>query len=89
MSETAMLEFGQQGLALALMVATPLLAASLVVGILISLAQVATSLQDATLTFVPKIFAVGIALMLIANWMARTLVEFTHRIITGLPGVVG
>ena len=89
MSEAVVLEFAQQGLRVALLVATPLLAVSLVVGILISLIQVATSLQDATLTFVPKIFAVGLALLLITHWMAQTLVEFTGRILTGLPGVVG
>jgi flagellar biosynthetic protein FliQ len=89
MSEAAVLEFGQQALMLALLVAAPLLLASLVVGIMVSLAQVATSLQDATLTFVPKIFAVGVMLVLIAPWMARTLVEFTQRIIAGVPGALG
>lgn len=89
MSEALVLEFGQEALMLALTVAAPLLLSSLVVGILVSLVQVATSLQDATLTFVPKIFAVGVVLILIAHWMARTLTEFTQRLLAGVPHVVG
>ena len=89
MSEALALEYAKQALQIALLVAAPLLAISLVVGILVSLFQVATSLQDATLTFVPKIFAVGITMLLLAHWMTRMLVEFTQRILTGIPGAVG
>ena len=89
MSETAILEFGQQGLQMALLVAGPLLAVSLVVGVLVSLVQVATSLQDATLTFVPKIFAVGVTLLLFAHWMTRTLVDFTQAIFSNIARTIG
>ncbi len=89
MSESAALELGQQALQIALIVATPLLMASLVVGILVSLVQVATSLQDATLTFVPKIFAVGVVMLLLTSWMAGTLVDYTRRTLEAIPGVVG
>ncbi|MCP3979359.1 MAG: flagellar biosynthesis protein FliQ [bacterium] len=89
MGESAFLEIGQQGLQIALLVAAPLLMASLIVGILISLVQVATSLQDATLTFVPKILAVGLTLLLIGHWMMRVLVDYTNRILTILPGIIG
>jgi flagellar biosynthetic protein FliQ len=89
MSEAAVLEIGQYGLRIALMVAAPLLLASLAVGILVSLVQVATSLQDATMTFVPKIFAVGLALFLIGPWMMRVLVECARKILMSVPGAVG
>jgi flagellar biosynthetic protein FliQ len=89
MTEAAVLEIGQYALRVALMVAAPLLLASLAVGIMVSIVQVATSLQDATMTFVPKIFAVGLALFLIGPWMLRVLVECARRILTSVPGVVG
>ena len=89
MSEALALEYGKQALQVALLVAAPLLAVSLVVGIVVSLFQVATSLQDATLTFVPKIFAVGIAMLLLSHWMTQMLVDFTHRILASIPDAVG
>jgi len=70
-------------------VAGPLLVISLVIGLLISLFQVATSIQDVTLTFVPKIVAVAVALLLIGPWMLRTLIDFTQRLIESVPGLLG
>ncbi len=87
MTETQVIEIGRQAIQVALMVALPLLAVSLVTGLTISLFQVATSLQDVTLTFVPKIVMVGLALLLSANWILRLLVEFTRSILNGVPGM--
>ena len=87
MNEAQVLEVGQQALRVALIVSFPLLLASMVVGILVSIVQVATSLQDATLTFVPKILGVGLRLLLTGTWMLRTLVDFTRDLLTRLPGV--
>jgi flagellar biosynthetic protein FliQ len=89
MSETFVLEISRQALQVALLVAMPMLAASLLVGIVVSLIQVATSLQDATLTFVPKIITVAAALLLAGNWMIHTLLDFTRRIFAALPAVLG
>jgi flagellar biosynthetic protein FliQ len=88
-SDSAVVEIGRQALQVAIMVALPMLLASLVTGILVSLFQVATSLQDVTLTFVPKILAVGAALLLAGTWIIRMLVDFTHKIFSSLPGVLG
>ena len=89
MSEAAVMEIGRQALQVAMMVSLPLLLASLLTGILVSLLQVATSIQDVTLTFVPKIIAVGAALVLASTWMVRVLVEFTRDVFLSLPQVVG
>ena len=89
MSEAAVVEIGRQALQVALLAALPMLLASLVVGVLVSLIQVATSLQDATLTFVPKILAVGGALLLAGHWIIRILLDFTRHIFAALPGAVG
>ena len=89
MSETYVLEISRQALHVALLVAAPMLAASLVVGILISLIQVATSLQDATLTFVPKILSVAAALLLAGNSIIHVLLDFTRQVFTALPAVLG
>ena len=89
MGQAEVVEIGRQGLQVALLVAGPLLVISLVIGLLISLFQVATSIQDVTLTFVPKIVAVAVALLLIGPWMLRTLIDFTQRLIESVPGLLG
>lgn len=89
MSESSVIEIGSQALQVTLLVASPLLAASLLIGIVVSLVQVATSIQDVTLTFVPKILAVTLLMLLFGPWMIRTLVDFTQRIFLLIPGAVG
>ena len=89
MNETSVLEIAQLAIQTALMVAGPLLLAGLTVGILVSLFQVATSLQDATLTFVPKILAVGLALILLGPWMLNTLTAFTRLVLSRVAGAAG
>ena len=89
MGEAEVLELARQALQVTLLVAGPMLMASLVIGIFISLIQVATSIQDATLTFVPKIIAVGVTLLLAGAWMIRVLTEFTHRVFSSVAGAAG
>ena len=62
----------------ALMVALPLLAVSLFVGIIVSVFQAATSIQEMTLTFVPKVLGFVAVIFLLGSWMLSTLVGFTH-----------
>ncbi|HRJ78490.1 MAG: hypothetical protein HPKKFMNG_00172 [Planctomycetes bacterium] len=58
--------------------AAPMLVAALVVGLVISIFQTATSIQDQTLSFVPKILVIGALLLLLFPWMSRTLMEYTE-----------
>ena len=89
MGQADVIELGRQGIQVALLVAGPLLMISLVIGLVISLFQVATSIQDVTLTFVPKIVAVAVALLLIGPWMLRTLIDFTRQLFNAVPGLLG
>ena len=63
-------------------IAAPLLITSLVVGLLISIVQVATQIQEMTLTFVPKIIAAVIVVLTTSGWMLNSLVEFTRQVFT-------
>ncbi len=65
----------------AALVAAPALLVILVIGLLISVVQVATQVQEMTLTFVPKLIALGLTLMLLGGWMLATVVEFARRAI--------
>lgn len=80
---------GQQALQVLLMVAAPMLLTILVVGLLVSLLQAATQLNEATLSFVPKIIAAVAVLAIAGPWMMTTLVEFLQRSLLSIPTAVG
>ena len=71
------------------MVAAPLLVVALVVGLLVSVVQAVTQVNEATLSFVPKIVAVGATLVIVGPWMITMLVEYIRRIILSIPGALG
>ena len=80
---------GQQALQVLLMVSAPMLLTILVVGLVVSLLQAATQLNEATLSFVPKIIAAVAVLMIAGPWMMTTLVEFLQRTLLSIPTAVG
>lgn len=80
---------GQQGLYLLLMVSAPVLLAVLVVGLVVSVFQAATQINEATLSFVPKIIAAVAVLAFAGPWMMTTLVEYLQRTLQSIPGAVG
>lgn len=80
---------GQQALHMLLMVSAPMLLAVLAVGLLVSVFQAATQINEATLTFVPKIVAAVAVLAVAGPWMMTTLVEFLQRTLLSIPTAVG
>jgi flagellar biosynthetic protein FliQ len=85
MTEAYVLSLTQNVLMVVLMLAGPVLLASLVVGTLVSLFQVATQLNEATLMFIPKLIAIALVLVLLGSWMAQQLLVFTSNLFTSLP----
>ncbi|MEO0278935.1 MAG: flagellar biosynthesis protein FliQ [candidate division WOR-3 bacterium] len=73
---------------IAFMIGFPVLAVSLVVGLVIGVLQAATQIQEMTLTFVPKLFAVAFILVLLGPWMLRMLVDFTVQLVINIPNFV-
>ena len=71
-----------------MMIALPLLLTGMTVGLLVSLFQAVTSLQEQTLTFVPKALAVAMLLFFIMPWMVRTLMDYTINIFDKMPSMV-
>ena len=72
-----------------LMIALPLLITGMAVGLLVSLFQAVTSLQEQTLTFVPKALAVAVLLFFIMPWMVRTLMDYTTNMFDKMPAMAG
>jgi flagellar biosynthetic protein FliQ len=81
--------FSQQALWVLLMVAAPILGVILVVGVLISVLQAATQINEATLSFVPKILAAVATLAVAGPWMITQLVEYIQRMLQAIPSAVG
>jgi flagellar biosynthesis protein FliQ len=80
MNQDMILKLAKDTLQVTLMVSGPLLVVSLVVGVLVSIAQVVTSIQDMTLSFVPRVIAVFLAFLLVFPWIMNTMIAFTTRL---------
>jgi len=88
MNELVIAQIGKDALKTALLVAGPALIVSLVVGLLISVFQVVTSLQDQTIAFVPKVIAVMLVVAISFPWMMQVMLRFTTRMFTEFNSVV-
>ncbi len=87
MSQEFVIYVFREALYTALLVSAPLLVVSLVVGLLISVFQAATSIQDVTLTFVPKLIVIAIVAVLTLPWMIDVVVSFTTGLFNNIPAL--
>ncbi len=75
-------------LKITLLMASPMLLAGLLAGVLISMFQAATQINEMTLVFIPKMIAVALALLVFFPWMLQMLVDFTQNLLLGIPGYI-
>lgn len=88
MSEELILRLGQDTLKTTAMLCGPLLISALVVGLLVSIFQAVTQINEATLTFIPKMVVVGVVLVLAAPWMIDVMNHFTVELFEGIGDMV-
>ncbi len=89
MTPESVMNIAHQAMVLALSLAAPLLLTSLVVGLAVSLFQAATQINEATLTFIPKLLAVFCALVVGGPWMLHTMLDYMRQVFTSIPSLVG
>jgi flagellar biosynthesis protein FliQ len=89
MSPEFVVTTGRQALELMLIVSAPMLLVALSVGLIVSILQAVTQINEATLSFVPKIVALSITLVVGGPWMLSLLVEYIQRILLSIPGSIG
>ena len=89
MNQDVVINVSMQALQLAFMVALPLLLVALVVGLAVSVFQAVTQIQEQTLSFIPKIIAMGATLVVGGPWMLNQLVTYTQRLYDSIPTLVG
>lgn len=81
-------EITNQAVKVTLMLAAPMLLGALIVGIMVSLFQAVTQINEQTLSFIPKILVIVIALVLLSPWMMETITSFTRDLYTNIPQIV-
>ncbi len=89
MTPEYVIRLGQDTLLLVLTLGGPILAVALVVGLAVSIFQAVTQVHEMTLTFIPKILAVGVTLILILPWVLQRMLDFTRGLLMSIPGLVG
>ncbi len=88
MTDAFVLALAQKTVEITLILAGPVLLISLLVGSLISLVQAATQINEATMTFIPKLIGIVAVILLLGSWMLQQLIAFTANLITNLPALV-
>jgi len=88
LDETMIIELGTQAMKTATLVAGPMLAAALIIGLGVSVMQAVTQINEATLTFIPKILVVALVLILMGPWMLDVLKSFTQDLFLGMVDLV-
>jgi flagellar biosynthetic protein FliQ len=89
MDSSSVLDIAMQAILMGAKLSAPMLVTALVVGFAISLLQSITQVQEVTLSFVPKMVAVAVALVIAGNWMITEMVSFTTQLFDRIPGLLG
>ena len=85
MSPELVMDIAKEAIEITLYLSLPILGVSLIVGLLVSLFQAVTQIQEATLTFVPKIVAMFSSLLFLLPWMMNKMIHYTEQIIVNIP----
>ena len=89
MTPTTVIDLGRQALEITLLVSAPLFIAALVTGLIVSIFQAATQINEQTLSFVPKLIATFITLVLAGPWMITIMTDFIRRLFENIPAMIG
>lgn len=89
MTPATVIEIGRYALEITLLISAPLFIAALATGLLVSIFQAATSINEATLSFVPKVVVIFIVLLLAGPWMITIMTDYMRRLFEAIPGLIG
>jgi flagellar biosynthetic protein FliQ len=89
MTPTTVIALGREALEITLLISAPLFIAALVTGLIVSIFQAATQINESTLSFVPKLIAIFITLILAGPWMLTVMTDYIRRLYESIPGVIG
>ena len=87
MDSAMVVDLARQALWMTMLISSPLLAVGLLVGLVVGIFQAATSINEQTLSFIPKVVAMGLTMALAGSWMINTMVDYTKSIFTRIPNL--
>ena len=87
MTDQTVIDLGSQAIMVTMQVAAPVLLTTMVIGVIISIFQAATQINEQTLTFIPKIIAITAAMIVCGPWILQVMLGFTKEIFNGIPGI--
>ena len=89
MSPDTVIDLSQQALYLIALIAAPMLLSALAIGLLIGMFQAATSINEQTLSFIPKLMVLLLSILIAGPWMLNILLTYTRQLYIGIPGLIG
>lgn len=89
MTPESVMTMGRTAMEVTLMVAAPMLLVALIIGLIVSIFQAATQINEATLSFIPKLVGIFVALVVAGPWMLSVMLDYMRQVLTGIPTMIG
>lgn len=89
MTPESVMTMGRQAMEVTLMVAAPLLLVALAVGLIVSIFQAATQINEMTLSFIPKLIGIFVTMIIAGPWMLTVMLDYMRQMFSSIPGMVG
>lgn len=89
MTPETVITLGQQAIEMTLMIAAPMLLSALVIGLVVSVFQAATQINEMTLSFIPKLLGIFLVLIFSGSWIVNTMVDYIQRLFGNIPWMIG
>ncbi len=89
MTPESVMSMGRQAMEVTLMVAAPMLLVALIIGLVVSIFQAATQINEQTLSFIPKLVGIFAALVIAGPWMLSVMLDYMRQLFSGIPGMIG
>ncbi|AYM77908.1 flagellar biosynthesis protein FliQ [Janthinobacterium lividum] len=89
MTPESVMTLGRHAMEITLMVAAPMLLVALIIGLIVSIFQAATQINEATLSFIPKLVGIFVAIVVAGPWMLSVMLDYMRQVFTGIPNLVG
>jgi len=88
MTPESVMTIGRQAMEITLMIAAPMLLVALIIGLIVSIFQAATQINEATLSFIPKLVGIFVAIVVAGPWMLSVMLDYMRQVFTGIPNLV-
>ncbi|CAG1005199.1 Flagellar biosynthetic protein FliQ [Methylophilaceae bacterium] len=89
MNPESVMDIGRQAIYITMLIAAPMLLTALIIGLVVSIFQAATQINEATLSFIPKLFGILAALVIAGPWMLTVMVDYMRQVFTSVPMLAG